>query len=91
MFPRPELPRSVHNAEGGVVLDLNHGRMFSLNASGSAIFQLLEQGISEDRIVEELVRRFAIPADTARADLTDFRKSLERLSLLACDGNSSAE
>jgi hypothetical protein len=91
MSPRPERPRSVHTADGGVVLDIDHGRMFSLNASGSAIFQLLEQGLTDDQIVDELVTRFAIPAASARADLIDFRKSLESFSLLASGQHSSEE
>jgi hypothetical protein len=82
MSPRPERPRSVHTAEGGVVLDIDRGRMFSLNASGSVIFQLLEEGLTDDQIADELVKRFAIPADSAKADLTDFRKSLDTFSLL---------
>jgi hypothetical protein len=82
MSPRPERPRSVHTPDGGVVLDIDRGRMFSLNASGSVIFQLLEQGLTDDQIVEELVKRFTVPAASARVDLADFRKSLETFSLL---------
>ena len=82
MSPTPERARSVHTADGGVVLDVHHGRMFSLNAAGSLIFQLLEQGVSEDRIVEEVARQFSIPSDRAKSDFDDFRKSLEGLALL---------
>jgi hypothetical protein len=91
MSPRPERPRSIHTADGGVVLDIDRGRVFSLNASGSVIFQLLEQGITDDQIVGELVKRFAIPAASARADVVDFRKSLETFSLLASGPHSSKE
>jgi hypothetical protein len=91
MSPRPERHRSVHTADGGVVLDIDRGKMFSLNASGSAIFQLLEQGLSDDAIVDELVRRFTISPDLARTDLLDFRKSLETHALLASHPPSSQE
>jgi len=74
--------RSTHTADGGIVLDIDKGRMFSLNSSGSTIFQLIENGFREDRIVEELVRLFGIPADVAKSDLDEFRKSLENLALL---------
>lgn len=91
MSPRPERPRTIHTADGGVVLDIDRGRMFSLNASGSVIFQLLEQGLTDDQIVDELVNRFAIPTDSARVDLADFRKSLETFSLLASSQHSPKE
>lgn len=81
MAPRPEHPRSIHTAEGGVILDIDNGRMFSLNSSGSVIFQLLEQGASKDRIIDELVKRFDIPADVAAADLADFCTSLKNYAL----------
>jgi len=44
-----------------------------------------------ERIVDELVKRFAIPAASARADVVDFRKSLETFSLLASGPHSSKE
>ena len=91
MSPIPERPRSVHTADGGVVLDIARGKMFSLNTSGSVVFQLLEQRRTDQEIVDELVRQFAIPADAARADLVDFRRSLEEFSLLATHPNAPKE
>ena len=88
MSPRAERSRSVHTADGGVVLDVHRGRMFSLNTAGSLIFQLLEQGVSEDRIVEELARQFSISSDRAKSDFVDFRTSLEGLALLPCSESS---
>jgi hypothetical protein len=83
MPPGPELLRSVHTADGGVVLDIHRGKMFSLNATGSFIFRLLEQGSSEEHIVEELVERFDVPSDLAKADLAQFCESLKGHTLLA--------
>jgi hypothetical protein len=75
--------RSAHTADGGIVLDIDKGSLFSLNSSGSAIFQLMETGSCEDKIVEELVRRFAISEDVAKRDLNDFRETLKNHALLA--------
>jgi Coenzyme PQQ synthesis protein D (PqqD) len=88
MSQEPEQPRSVHTAEGGIVLDIRSGRMFSLNPAGSLIFQLLEQSVPNERIVEELVKRFDISIDVARADLNEFRKTLQQHALSA-GGDSS--
>jgi len=91
MSPKPERPRSAHTAEGGIILDIAHGRMFSLNSSGSKIFQLLERGVPEDRIVEDLVKQFGVSADVAKVDLTDFCRSLQSYALLTTDLNSPSE
>jgi hypothetical protein len=78
--------RSAHTADGGVVLDIDKGRMFSLNSSGSVIFQLMETGLCEDKIAEELVRRFGISVDLAKRDLNDFRETLRTHALLPGSG-----
>ena len=75
--------RSTHTSDGGIVLDINKGRMFSLNSSGSVIFQFLENGLPEEKIIEELVQRFGIPVAVAKHDLHEFRLSLSNLTLLA--------
>jgi hypothetical protein len=82
MPPFPERARSVHTADGGIVLDVNDGSMFSLNSSGSAIFQLLEQGWAEERISEEIAKRFGISPDVATRDVAAFCSSLKRSNLL---------
>jgi hypothetical protein len=88
MSQEPEQPRSVHTAEGGIVLDIRSGKMFSLNPAGSLIFQLLERSLPEERIVEELVNRFDISIDVARTDLNEFRRALKQHALPA-GGDSS--
>jgi hypothetical protein len=83
--------RSTYTADGGIVLDIDRGRMFSLNSSGSAIFHLMESGLCDDKIVEELVRLFGIPVDVAKRDLNDFRETLKNHSLLAACGLRAPE
>ena len=73
---------STHTADGGIVMDVDSGRMFSLNASGSVMFQLLTNGLDEKSIVEELVRRFGISAAVAKRDLDEFRSALNRHALI---------
>src|ERR1700737_3341224 len=82
-----EKARTIHTADGGIILDVENGKMFSLNSSGSAIFQLLEQGLPEEQIVKELVKRFAIPADVAKRDVSDFCSSLANRNLLTTSPN----
>ncbi len=75
--------RSTHTGDGGIVINIDKGEMFALNASGSAIFQLLENGFGDENIVEELVRRFEIEPQVARRDLNDFRTSLSNHALFS--------
>jgi hypothetical protein len=81
--------RSTHTSDGGIVLDISKNRMFSLNSSGSVIFQFLENGSPEDQIIGELVRRFGIPVEVAKKDLDEFRQALGNFTLLA-DSDPSA-
>jgi Coenzyme PQQ synthesis protein D (PqqD) len=73
--------RAVHSAEGAVLMDVDRGKLFSLNGAGSAIYELLTQGLEERAIVEELTRRFNISVETAEHDLRDFQEALRRHSL----------
>jgi len=91
MPPVPERPRSVHTPDGGIVLDIKNGKIFSLNASGSRIFQLLEQGVPREQIVEDLVRHFGIPAETANADLNEFSNALKDRALLTTIPKAESE
>ena len=83
--------RSTHTTDGGIVLDIDKGRMFSLNSSASAIYQLMETGLCEDKIVDEVVRRFGISVDVAKRDINDFRESLKNYALLAGGGLRAPE
>jgi Coenzyme PQQ synthesis protein D (PqqD) len=83
--------RSTHMADGGIVMNIDKGKMYSLNASGSAIFQLLEKGLDDEAIVTEFVRRFEIPSDVARRDLQDFREALRSHALVPKNALPSLE
>lgn len=83
--------RSTQSPDGGIVLDIDRGKMFSLNPSASVIFQLLEKQYSEERIVEEMVRLFEIPADVVKRDLRDFCDSLKHRALVVGNGISPGE
>jgi hypothetical protein len=83
--------RCTHSGYGGIVMDIDRGKMFSLNASGSAMFELLAKGLDDETIIGELAQRFEISATIAKQDLDDFRKALHRHSLLPCSGAATLE
>jgi Coenzyme PQQ synthesis protein D (PqqD) len=74
--------RSSHNQDGAVVLDIRHGQMFRLNLVGSRMLELLKQGRSEERIVEEVSREFGVERTIVETDLREFLTHLEKNNLL---------
>jgi hypothetical protein len=74
--------RSAHTKDGATVLDIAHGRMFSLNSVGSRILELLANEITQARIVEEIVRDFGVARVLAETDLDDFLHRLKELKLV---------
>jgi hypothetical protein len=83
--------RSTHSSGGGIVMDVDRGKMFSLNASGSAMFELLTKGVDEKAIIDELGRRFEIPVAVAKQDLDEFREALKCHGVLPSRRNESRE
>lgn len=65
----------------GVVVDLDGGRSFGLNAAAALIFSLLDTH-NEQEIADEVARRFAVSAEEARADLAGFLSVLRQRGLV---------
>jgi hypothetical protein len=82
MLRVPEAIRTLHNPDGGVVLDIRHGQMFTLNFIGSRIVNLLIQGYEEPRIVREISQEFRVDPDIVQIDVREFLDALEKNRLL---------
>ena len=74
--------RSTHDRDGGVVLDIRHGQMFTLNLVGSKILEMLKRGCPETQMVEEISRKFHIRQDIVERDVREFLECLEKHRLL---------
>jgi hypothetical protein len=83
--------RSTHTSDGGVVLDIRQGQMFSLNPIGSTIFELLKGGRCKSEIVNALTSQFEMSKDIAEADVGEFIESLQRLGLIECQPTNRAK
>lgn len=64
------------------MLDIHHGQMFCLNVVGSKIIELLERGLDEAQIAEQVSSAFAADIDTVRADVRDFIDVLNKHHIL---------
>ena len=67
---------------GAVILHMSTKRYYSLNRSGVAIWSLLEQGETPDRIVDAIAERYAIPVQTARGAVGRLIEELRAEALL---------
>jgi len=74
--------RSTHGQDGAVVLDIRGGQMFRLNLVGSRILELLQSGLAESTIADQISREFCIDHATAVRDLEAFLSDLERHRLI---------
>jgi len=74
--------RSTHNQDGAIVLDILHGQMFRLNLVASRMLELLGRGVTEERIVEDLAREFAVDPSVVACDLKEFLEHLQKHHLL---------
>lgn len=74
--------RRTQTEDGGILLDIHHGQMFCLNVVGSKIIELLERGLDEAQIAEQVSSAFAADIDTVRADVRDFIDVLNKHHIL---------
>jgi hypothetical protein len=81
-----ESVRNTHNQDGGVVLDIRHGRMYGLNFVGSRILELVKQNFQEPQIAEEISLQFGVGLDTATSDVHEFLESLDKHGLIERHG-----
>lgn len=78
--------RSTRNQDGGVLLDIQRGKILRLNFTGALIFERLQQGQSPSEIADSIGQEFSIPREVIHRDVDDFMKSLEQQHLLFDDG-----
>lgn len=82
MYRVSKAVRATHNQDGAVLLAIHTGQVLRLNATGSLVFQYLQQGATEAEITAALMTRFQLSSEVAAADLSEFLNALERLELI---------
>ena len=68
-----------------VLVHLGRNEIFSLNATGARLWELLVEGKSRDDAVEQLQAEFDVSAQTARRETDDLVVLLEREGLATLD------
>jgi len=82
MFKLSDTIRRTQTPDGGVLLDIHHGQMFSLNIVGAKILELLAQGYDQPRIADEISREFQVSQEIVRAHVGEFIETLEKHHIL---------
>jgi coenzyme PQQ synthesis protein D (PqqD) len=60
-----------------VLLDIETGMYFGLDAVGTRIWTLLEQGASEGELLAQILEEYAVEPDRLKSDLSDFLAVLQ--------------
>jgi hypothetical protein len=82
MFRISDTIRRTETQDGGILLDVHHGQMFSLNIVGAKILELLQQGYDDPRIAHEISRAYEMDRETVEKDVTDFIATLQKHHIL---------
>jgi hypothetical protein len=82
VFKISDTIRRTQTDDGGVLLDILHGQVFSLNVVGSKIVELLEKGFDETQIADQVSGAYATDIETVRADVREFIEVLNKHHIL---------
>ena len=82
MFKISDPIRRTETADGGILLDVLHGQMFSLNIVGAKILELMQRGYDESRIADEISQDYGVNREVVRADVVDFVEILHKHHIL---------
>ena len=82
MFKIADTVRRTRTQDGGILLDIHHGQMFSLNVVGAKILELVAQGYDEPRIADEISREYGVDRVTVQAHVLEFIEVLRKQHIL---------
>lgn len=83
LFVRPD-PDVVAQGVGDetVLVHLQTNKIFALNATGARFWQLLNDGLSRDEIVERMLAEFDVAEDGLRGEIDELVTALSREDLV---------
>jgi hypothetical protein len=78
--------RRTQTPDGGILLDIERGQMFCLNAIGSNILELLDAGYDEGQIADQVSAAYGADIGVVRADVHEFLEALNQHHILKQGG-----
>jgi hypothetical protein len=81
--------RLTKSADGGVLLDVERGEIFTLNPVGARIVEILREGQDERSLASTLSREFSVPEEAVKRDIVGFLCTLREECLIEdCGGKA---
>jgi Coenzyme PQQ synthesis protein D (PqqD) len=74
--------QSVVDQDGAVILDIERGRISTLNPTGAFVWQGLQRGESLESIIANLARETGEPSLMVERDVREFLEDLKQKRLL---------
>ena len=71
----------VPEGKNGFLFDLNTGRVYALNSTGSMIFRKIRGGTPLSEVVKELMRQYDVDEGAAVSDVQDFLYQLREFGV----------
>jgi PqqD family protein of HPr-rel-A system len=71
------IPPNLAISENGFIFMPTSGETFTVNEIGSRILKLLQQGQSENEIIEQILSEYDVDRTTLEKDLNDFLGQLK--------------
>jgi hypothetical protein len=73
------------NEDGGVLLNINTGRCYSLNIFGAKIWTLIGSGRTREELLKELTVECSVPREQLKQDVSKFLADLTKAGVLVAD------
>jgi hypothetical protein len=77
-----KLKKNIALSESGFIFDPTTGDSFSVNITGSKIFEFLKEGLSKEQIIDKLSEIFDMDKEQIQRDLDDFLNHLQQLKMI---------
>lgn len=82
LMVHPEIRTTPCDDDGSVLINLQNGKVFSLNDVAAKIWAMLEQGTSVENMLDTLEREYRLPRAVLRNDLDLYLSKLEQMALI---------
>ncbi|MBE2281585.1 MAG: HPr-rel-A system PqqD family peptide chaperone [Ignavibacteriaceae bacterium] len=76
------IPQNVAVSDSGFLFLASTGETFNLNEQGTLIYKMLQNGLNNEEIVNQITAEYEISSDLFQKDLDDFLHSLKTFGLV---------